>query len=292
MKYWAINVGTRKNPKYERLFTYRRKFVGNKVYTNFDCHYVNPGNDASGTGNVAYYVTKYIMKGSDKEQKRQQFLKLNLDPEQFTQVWNVVKCRMTCSKGLGTDVRFYTDEVTETVKNPERTLCQYATSFEHFLAGPDLPPDELPYSNVVKVVTRKKRIMVPNFELCQKLINQIKLHAGTAPYPIFVNKFTGQKSPLSRYYYRLPWVYSPDTAMTIWFSWDPRKDKDPSYMKSNEEKAKSRHKYHQRLKTINNHDTFDEISAFVESCDTPSGAPDYLAGGARLRSFQSIRKDH
>lgn len=106
LAYWSVNIGSRKMPVYERLFTYRQKFINGKRYSNFDCHYVNPAVDG-GVANVAYYVTKYVSKDSDKERALQVLLRgLLTSKEDFNLVWSVVKSRVVCSKGLGFDAEF------------------------------------------------------------------------------------------------------------------------------------------------------------------------------------------
>lgn len=60
-KEWSINVGTRKNPVYQSLFTYAQKWQGGKRYCNYDFHYVKP-QDSGSVEDVYYYVSKYILK--------------------------------------------------------------------------------------------------------------------------------------------------------------------------------------------------------------------------------------
>lgn len=60
---WSINIGTNKFPVYESLFTYQERYEGRQLKSNFDAHLVIPFG-ADGTADVAYYVTKYIMKSS------------------------------------------------------------------------------------------------------------------------------------------------------------------------------------------------------------------------------------
>lgn len=58
---WAINVGTRKNPIYEPLFTHKKKWQGGKLYSNYDFHFIAPLENAA-DDDVYYYVTKYVLK--------------------------------------------------------------------------------------------------------------------------------------------------------------------------------------------------------------------------------------
>lgn len=91
---------TRK-PVYESLFQYHSKFVAGRRYSNFDLHYVVCHTTENGTDDVAFYVTKYLMKPSDKERRLQQALKLNLSSSEYEEIWNQVKSRCLCSKSFG-----------------------------------------------------------------------------------------------------------------------------------------------------------------------------------------------
>lgn len=59
---WSENVGTRKNPKYQRLYTYKRSSDGR---CTFDCHRVTHSDNVKDNAPV-YYVTKYLYKGNKK----------------------------------------------------------------------------------------------------------------------------------------------------------------------------------------------------------------------------------
>lgn len=80
-----------RNPVWKPLCTYVRKFVRGKLRTNYDLHYVNPITSDGGTADVGFYVLKYMMKPSDRAQRLQQALRLNLDEEEYDQVWSLVK---------------------------------------------------------------------------------------------------------------------------------------------------------------------------------------------------------
>lgn len=98
---WKRNYGSTRNPIWKPLFDYHSKYVAGKRYSNFDCHYVTPHSSKDGEDDVAFYVTKYVLKPSKKEQSLQQALRLNLDVDEFRDVWKIVKSRSLCSKGFG-----------------------------------------------------------------------------------------------------------------------------------------------------------------------------------------------
>lgn len=225
-KYWSINVGTRKQPIYEPLFTYRKSFYGGRVHTNFDLHWVDPSLTTEGESNVAYYVSKYIMKGSERDVKRQQFLKLNLTEEEYKHVWNIVRCRMTCSKGLGLDARFETVEVHEEVRKPLYQLAE--EQLAQTLELDDLPSADWrpsPYPPCYRV--RTKRILIPNFELVQWIKDNLMRDVGESAQPIYISP-DGIHRPLAPYYQKFGYIFSASEAIEYWMNWDPAKDVDRS----------------------------------------------------------------
>lgn len=98
---WRRNYGTRRKPVWKPLFTYRVKYAHGKRYCNFDLHYVVPFATEHGSDDVAFYISKYILKPSRREIRLQQALHLNLTPDEFDTVWNVVRSRSFCSLGFG-----------------------------------------------------------------------------------------------------------------------------------------------------------------------------------------------
>lgn len=98
---WRRNYGSHRCPVWRPLFTYRSKFVSGKLYKNFDVHYVVPHATEEGSSDVAFYVTKYVLKPNVKERSLQQALSLNLSAEEYNEVWSKVKSRSICSKGFG-----------------------------------------------------------------------------------------------------------------------------------------------------------------------------------------------
>lgn len=100
-KEWRRNYGSTRNPKWKPLFTYRSKYVSGTRYSNFDCHYVTPHSSASGESDVAFYVSKYVLKTSANEVRLQQALRLNLPPAEYAVVWPVVRSKCTKSLSFG-----------------------------------------------------------------------------------------------------------------------------------------------------------------------------------------------
>lgn len=98
---WRRNYGSSRNPDYKPLCTYVRKLIRGKIRTNYDCHYVNPILSDGQEADVGFYVLKYMMKPSKRVQRLQQALHMNLDPEEYEDVWKVVRPRHFESEAFG-----------------------------------------------------------------------------------------------------------------------------------------------------------------------------------------------
>lgn len=108
--YWAENVGTRKNPRYVPLCTYNVSRNGRR---NYDLHYCVPS-VTNGYDDVSFYVSKYIFKYSDSDEKLKQLLwnsyqdfcdTHDFDPSDlpatYLDVWKTIKCRRLASISFG-----------------------------------------------------------------------------------------------------------------------------------------------------------------------------------------------
>lgn len=143
---WAVNVGSRKNPIWEPLYTFVRRpdpSSPSGFKCTFDCHFVANESTDAGFMDVAFYVSKYIMKSSDREIKRKVFLQNNLDDATFAKFWKLVRSRMMISKGFGT--------FSDTLVND---------SGRHFI--------------------------VPSSVVVHELHNNVCVDAGVSPGPVFI----------------------------------------------------------------------------------------------------------
>lgn len=101
LEQWKRKVGgSSRKPIYKPLCTFQKKFYRGKLYYNYDLHYVVPSLDDS-CADVAFYVTKYLLKRSDKDTKLQQALRLNLPPDEYESTWKLCKSRIDSSLFLG-----------------------------------------------------------------------------------------------------------------------------------------------------------------------------------------------
>lgn len=98
---WSRNVGTRKNPIYVPICSYIQKFRKGRLNSTFDCHLITFNGNSEGSSDVVYYVTKYMLKRVGKSDSLQQALKLNLDSDEYSRVWNIVKDKCVYSKDFG-----------------------------------------------------------------------------------------------------------------------------------------------------------------------------------------------
>lgn len=98
---WRRNYGSTRKPDYKPCCTYIRRMIRGELKTTFDFHYINPSSTRNGALDVAFYVTKYMMKPSNHAVRLQQALRLNLSENEYQDVWKVVRPAMCASPGLG-----------------------------------------------------------------------------------------------------------------------------------------------------------------------------------------------
>ena len=261
LHYWSTNVGTRKNPVYERNFTYKQRWIDGRLYRNFDCHYVNPLLTTEGVANVAYYVTKYIFKDSDKENQLKQLLFNNSATlEEFHLVWDLVKSRCVISKGLGLDAVMVT--IPKLVQEPkaafeiaEELNCQVGV-YE------DLPEDDFNLAPVstFRDVWKKKRIIVPNFELMQKIKSNAMLNPESG-HAVFVS-YNGKHVPLANYYVKR--VLSLKDLTDLYYSWDPIKYPVDDCRYEHIDHKKAEWKLQKQRKLIDQHEVVDSYAHQIE----------------------------
>lgn len=252
--YWARNVGTRKNPVYEPLFTYTEKWYRGSLYKNFDLHWVDPSLTDEGEANVGYYVAKYMMKENIHESRRKSFLQLNLDDASFKDVWSIVKSRMVCSKGFG--VNGHSEVILKEFE--ERVpLFEYSSLYDDYIASCDDLPDPDVIKNLGKVIrTKKCRVMIPD-DVAMEFVRKDVLKAiGEKPYPVFVNA-KGQLVPLARYYRKFSGCFSDMDAISIWFSFNPD---NYASRKCGDVALRQEKDFKKKIKTAEDHNTFNNIA--------------------------------
>lgn len=116
IKYYSVNIGTRKNPIYEPLFTYRVKYTTTGMKSNYFVKYVDPAvtydyndNDNSTTfSKTIRYLIGYVNKGSRFESVIENELIDLKDDVLKRKLKNILSCRVRYSKGFGNG--FYNKE--------------------------------------------------------------------------------------------------------------------------------------------------------------------------------------
>ena len=128
LREWRRNYGSHKKPDYKPCCTYIRRMIRGELKSTYDFHYINPSSSRNGSVDVAFYVTKYMMKPSEKAVRLQQALKLNLDKDEYEDVWKLVKPCMCASPSLGLsdDVqRSYIRSCIDRSKNTDSEFPRY-----------------------------------------------------------------------------------------------------------------------------------------------------------------------
>lgn len=97
LHYWRRNYGSTRKPLWKPLLTY----VARGKRRNYDFHYVNPSLSTNGEDDVAFYVTKYVLKIDEYEKKLKSALYFNLPEDEFKKIWSEVKSHFYLSKGFG-----------------------------------------------------------------------------------------------------------------------------------------------------------------------------------------------
>lgn len=98
---WRRNYGSTRKPIYKPLLTYTTIYKHGKLYSPYDLHYVKPVIEDTSGSNVAFYVSKYMLKASEKEVRLQQALRLNLPADEYESIWPILRSKMVCSKFFG-----------------------------------------------------------------------------------------------------------------------------------------------------------------------------------------------
>lgn len=98
LKEWSVNIGTNRKPKYKPLCTYKIT----RKSRNFDLHYVNPSLSNDAESDVAYYVSKYMLKYDNYVDSLKSALFYNIpDYDEFKEVWQKIRPRFLLSKHYG-----------------------------------------------------------------------------------------------------------------------------------------------------------------------------------------------
>lgn len=178
---WRINIGSCFKPVWEPLFTYAEKYVSGILYRNYDLHYVDPNTTTDGSADVAFYISKYMLKPNDKERKLYHAFRLNLEESEFIRSWNIVRSKSFASVNLGfnTDIEKckVLSDIESSYRNPEGPVIydphsgkpiplpcyywkyltphQYETVINN-LGGPIRILEDRPFSEIAEIIRRRE----------------------------------------------------------------------------------------------------------------------------------------
>lgn len=125
LREWRRNYGSTRKPDYKPCCTYIRRMIRGELKSTYDFHYVNPSSSAQGAMDVAFYVTKYMMKPSERAVRLQRALKMNLDEDEYEDVWKLVRPCMCASPGLGMSDDVQIDYVRSCIDRSKSTDSEF-----------------------------------------------------------------------------------------------------------------------------------------------------------------------
>ena len=129
LKEWRRNYGSNRNPIWEPLCTPMEYVVCGKRVGTYGLHFIQSFNDGTTLG-ATQYVSKYFLKRDAFTIKLQQYLHLNLEPDEYKKVWKFAKTRYISSLNFGFGL--YGDYNAKTVSKQDRLeLLSSLPTFQH-----------------------------------------------------------------------------------------------------------------------------------------------------------------
>lgn len=183
---WRRNYGSTRKPEYRPLCTFVQKFQSGKLKSTYDLHFVCPSPLNGSSTDVPFYVTKYMLKPSNKAIRLQQALKLNLPEDEYERVWSMVKPRWISSLNFGFGVY-------------------------------GLQSKGMSYSERVDILSK-----TDSFKLVR---DSIVRSARSSDFPAFFDPESGKALPLSRYWRSFGNLYTEQDAITFFYK-NPHQSED------------------------------------------------------------------
>lgn len=141
LKYWRRNVNlTDKLDKKGNLKKNTRKPLWKNLCTytctrrsrNFDLHYLNPISTSNGVDDVAFYVTKYLLKYDSWLDKLKSKLFYTLPSSLYKETWNIIKPRRLISKFFGSPGHISVQE--HIYKGIDLAIANQTAMFPYFIS--------------------------------------------------------------------------------------------------------------------------------------------------------------
>lgn len=173
LKEWRRNYGSTRCPDYRPLCTYVSRYIHGKLNSTYDCHFVVPSALDGSTKDVAYYVSKYLLKDSKHRDDLKRNIYGHLDPDEASEVWSNVRPRSFSSLNFGFGTY---DNI-----NPRHTSKQERQAFLSAL---------------------------PNSKYLMQCVSRSSTSEKT---PKYFDQYTGKALPLARYFYKFPDIYDFDS---------------------------------------------------------------------------------
>ena len=131
IKYWRTNVGSSRKPIWIPLFEYHCT----RKRRNFDLHYCDPASSRNGLDDVAFYVSKYVLKFDKWVDKFKSKLYFALEEEAYKEALKVFAPKKLISKHFGSinDPNVY-DHL---VKGIELALADPNAFYPYFISPVD-----------------------------------------------------------------------------------------------------------------------------------------------------------
>lgn len=168
----GYSIPNNRQPIYKPLCQYVEFHVHGKLYSNFGCHYVQPSTLDGSTVGATHYVTKYFLKMDKFSDALQSALKINLPSFEYEKVWSLVRPRYISSLNFGFGL--YSDYNAKNVSRSQRLkLLEDLPTFKHV-------------------------------QSC------IKRSLSSYDSPKYNYVYNGRPIPLSRYFYHVDNLYTPE----------------------------------------------------------------------------------
>lgn len=118
-------------PVWQPLCTYKRTFQS----YNFDLHYCDPWSSKNGINDVAFYVSKYVLKYDKWVDKLKSKLFFNLSESDFNDVWSLIRPRRLMSKGFGSpDSSIVAEHIS---KGIDLAIADQSAKYPYFISPVD-----------------------------------------------------------------------------------------------------------------------------------------------------------
>lgn len=183
---WRRNYGSTRKPDYRPLCTFIQKFQSGKIKSTYDLHYVCPSPLNGSSSDVPFYVTKYMLKPSNKAIRLQQALKLNLPEDEYNSIWSLIKPRWISSLNFGFGVY-------------------------------GLQPKGMSYSDRLSLLSETDSF---------RLVRDSIVRSGiSSDFPAFYDPDSGKPLPLSRYWRTFGNLFTEQDALTFFYK-NPHQSED------------------------------------------------------------------